>query len=63
MQLYGIIDRHSNYSVITMLDDTDPVISENSLDNGLDVITRLIKAVFPGFNRYWLPVLAAYRKI
>jgi hypothetical protein len=39
MQLYCGIDLDSNNSVISLIDNTDRVISENRLDNDLDIIT------------------------
>ncbi len=39
MQLYCGIDLHSNNSVISLIDNTDRVISEKRLDNDLDIIT------------------------
>ena len=40
MQLYCEIDLDSNNSVISMIDDTDRVVSEKRLDNDLDIITQ-----------------------
>jgi transposase len=63
MQLYCGIDLHSNNSVISMIDDTDRVISEKRLDNDLDIITQHLKpfaedltgiVVESTYNWYWL---------
>ena len=44
MQLYCGIDLHSNNSVISMIDDSDRVISEKRLDNDLDTRMALTLA-------------------
>ena len=63
MQLYCGIDLHSNNSVISMIDDTDRVISEKRLDNDLNIITQHLKpfaqdltgiVVESTYNWYWL---------
>ncbi len=63
MQLYCGIDLHSNNSVISMIDDTDRVISEKRLNNDLDTITEHLKpfaqdltgiVVESTYNWYWL---------
>jgi len=63
MQLYCGIDLHSNNSVISMIDESDRVISEKRLDNDLDIITQHLKpfaqdltgiVVESTYNWYWL---------
>ena len=40
MTLYCGIDLHSNNSVISLIDETDQLISEKRLDNNLEVIAH-----------------------
>ena len=63
MQLYCGIDLHSNNSVISMIDDTDRVISEKRLDNDIKTITNHLQpfaqdiagvVVESTYNWYWL---------
>ena len=62
MQLYCGIDLHSNNSVISMIDNTDRVISEKRLDNDLKTITDHLQpftqdiagVVESTYNWYWL---------
>jgi len=63
MQLYCGIDLHSNNSVISLIDDTDKVISEQRLNNDLSTIITHLKpyarditgiVVESTYNWYWL---------
>lgn len=63
MPLYCGIDLHSNNSVISIIDDTDRVITEKRLDNHLDPITSFLApyqdnltglVVESTYNWYWL---------
>ncbi len=63
MSLYCGIDLHSNNSVISMIDDTDRVISEKRVNNDLETITQHLKpfaqdltgiVVESTYNWYWL---------
>jgi transposase len=63
MQLYCGIDLHSNNSLISIIDDTDRLISEQRLDNHLDTITQHLQpfandltgiVVESTYNWYWL---------
>ena len=40
MTLYCGIDLHSNNSVISLIDETDQLISEERLDNNLEIISH-----------------------
>jgi len=40
MTLYCGIDLHSNNSMISLIDDSDQLISEKRLDNNLDMIEQ-----------------------
>ena len=63
MQLYCGIDLHSNNSMISLIDDTDRLISEKRLDNNLEIITQHLQpyaqdltgiVVESTYNWYWL---------
>ena len=63
MQLYCGIDLHSNNSMISLIDDTDRLISEKRLDNNFDTIDRHLQpyqddisgiVVESTYNWYWL---------
>ena len=43
MELYCGIDLHSNNSLISIIDDTDRLISEQRLENNLDTITPYLQ--------------------
>jgi len=42
MTLYCGIDLHSNNNVISLIDETDQLISEKRLDNNLEAIEHLL---------------------
>jgi transposase len=63
MQLYCGIDLHSNNSVVSLINDTDQLISEKRLENDLETIDEHLKpyqddidgvVVESTFNWYWL---------
>ena len=63
MTLYCGIDLHSNNSVISLIDDTDRLVSEKRLDNDLELIEQHLQpyqdeisgvVVESTFNWYWL---------
>jgi len=63
MTLYGGIDLHSNNVMISIIDDSDTVISEKRLPNDLPLITSHLKLYQPDlsalviestYNWYWL---------
>ena len=63
MQLYCGIDLHSNNSVVSVINEHDPVIKEKRLDNDLDVIQDYLSpfksdltgvVVESTYNWYWL---------
>lgn len=63
MQLYCGIDLHSNNSMISLIDDSDHLISEQRLDNDLATITQHLQpyeqaiagiVVESTYNWYWL---------
>mgnify|MGYP001817644356 CR=1 FL=1 len=62
MQLYCGIDLHSNNSVVSLINDTDQLISEKRLENDLETIDEHLKpyqddidgvVVESTFNWYW----------
>jgi len=63
MQLYCGIDLHSNNSVISLINETDQLISEKRLDNNLETIEHHLQpyqddisgvVVESTYNWYWL---------
>lgn len=63
MQLYCGIDLHSNNSMISLIDETDHLISEKRIDNNLEAITQHLQpfaqdltgiVVESTYNWYWL---------
>ena len=63
MTLYCGIDLHSNNSVISLIDETDQLISEKRLDNNLEAIEHHLQpyqdaisgvVVESTYNWYWL---------
>ena len=63
MQLYCGIDLHSNNSVISLIDETDRLVSEKRLDNNLEIIEHHLQpyqddisgvVVESTYNWYWL---------
>ena len=63
MQLYCGIDLHSNNSMVSLIDDTDKLISEQRLDNNLSTITTHLQpyanditgiVIESTYNWYWL---------
>jgi len=63
MQLYCGIDLHSNNSMVSLIDDTDKLISEQRLNNDLPTITNHLKpyaddivgiVIESTYNWYWL---------
>lgn len=63
MQLYCGIDLHSNNIMVSLIDDTERLISEQRLDNNLQTIAQHLQAfaqdlagivVESTYNWYWL---------
>ena len=63
MTLYCGIDLHSNNSVISLIDETDQLLSEKRLDNNLEAIAHHLQpyqdeisgvVVESTYNWYWL---------
>ncbi len=52
MQLYCGIDLHSNNSMVSLIDDTNKLISEQRLDNNLPAITPPPATLRQQYYRY-----------